>query len=187
MIRLPLSCLYLAINVSHYDVDLCWAGLCCVLYELQFWGKLEREYANDDFTVMLPRHLTLDDFNDVDDLDNDDHDDASVYVKSVPVRQNDQHRRMTEMTWLSNSSHSKVPRHQVTLIGMTSVPCDVGISHNLCRSIFITWMGPRHWESVFSLENVLLGQKIRESWYSHDSGHRRGIGLSITGENMSEC
>ena len=83
---------------------------------------MEREYANDDFTVMLPRHLTLDDdFNDVDDLDNDDHDDASVYVKSVPVRQNDQHRRMTEMTWLSNSSHSKVPRHQDTLIGMTSV------------------------------------------------------------------
>ena len=83
---------------------------------------MEREYANDDFTVMLPRHLTLDDdFNDVDDLDNDDHDDASVYVKSVPVRQNDQHRRMTEMTWLSNSSHSKVPRHRDTLIGMTSV------------------------------------------------------------------
>ena len=96
--------------------------MCCVVYELQFWGKLEREYANDDFTVMLPRHLTLDDFNDVDDLDNDDHDDASVYVKSVPVRQNDQHRRMTEMTWLSNSSHSKVPRHRDTLIGMTSVP-----------------------------------------------------------------
>lgn len=63
---------------------------------------------------------------------------------------------------------------------------DVGISQ-LCRSIFITWMWPRHWESVFSLENVLLGQKIRESWYSHDWGHRRGIGLSITGENMSEC
>ena len=83
---------------------------------------MEREYANDDITVMLPRHLTLDDdSNDADDLDNDDDDDASVYVKSVPVRQNDQHRRMTEMTWLSNSSHSKVPRHQDTLIVMTSV------------------------------------------------------------------
>ena len=62
---------------------------------------------------------------------------------------------------------------------------DVGISQ-LYRNIFRRWMWPRHYEYVFSLENVLLGQKIRESWYSHDSGHGRGIGLSVTGENMSE-
>ena len=138
---------------------------------------MEREYANDDFTVMLPRHLTLDDdFNDVDDLDNDDHDDASVYVKSVPVRQNDQHRRMTEMTWLSNSSHSKVPRHQDTLIGMISVSrCrnftySFIINMNVTQTVRVCWSGQHP-------------QKIPESSYFHDSEHRIGLSIvSITGE-----
>ena len=62
---------------------------------------------------------------------------------------------------------------------------DVGISQ-LYKIRCMLWMWPRHWEYV-SLDNVLLGQKIRESWYFHDSEHGLGIGLSITGENMSEC
>ena len=113
----------------------------CVVYELQFWGKLEREYANDDITVMLPRHLTLDDdSNDADDLDNDDDDDASVYVKSVPVRQNDQHRRMTEMTWLAAaqlSSHSKVPRHWPSLDKLILINSDPDKIKNISKILHI--------------------------------------------------